>query len=115
VSGVLHQNLIALLGTQRIILYPWEPKSAPDLAVTLEILQFERTTKGTADVKARWSIEQVSNRTPLMIKETLLSQPIRGTDTRAAVLALSAALGSLSQQVALDIRRVPVGNVSLGR
>jgi uncharacterized protein len=115
VSGVLRQNLIALLGTQRILLHPWEPKSAPDLAVTLEILQFERTTKGTANVKARWSIEQVSNRTSLLIKEASLSQPIQGTDTRAAVAALSAALGNLSQQIALDIRRVPAGNVSLGR
>jgi uncharacterized lipoprotein YmbA len=113
VSGALRQNLIQLLGTQRVFLYPWQPSSKPDLAVTLEILQFERTAKGTAELKARWSIQQGSNRTPLSIRETSLSQPILGADTRAAVAALSIALGTMSEEIAMDVRRVPVGNVSV--
>jgi uncharacterized lipoprotein YmbA len=115
VSGVLRQNLVLLLGTQRVKFYPWDPKAAPDLAVTLELMQFERTTRGTVDVKARWSIEQGSNRTPLLMNETSLSQIMPGTDSRAAVAALSAALNNLSQQIAMDVRRAPLGNVSLGR
>jgi uncharacterized lipoprotein YmbA len=115
VSGLLRQNLVALLGTQRIMLYPWDPKAPPDLAVTLELMQFERTTRGTVDIKARWSIEQGPNRTPLLMNETSLIQPIPGTDSRAAVAALSAALNNLSLQIAMDIRRAPLGNVSLGR
>jgi uncharacterized lipoprotein YmbA len=115
VSGVLRQNLTRLLGTQRIFIYPWDPKIPPDWAVTLEILQFERTAKGTADLKARWSIGQGSNRAPVVIREAVVSQPIEGTDPRATVSALSAALNNLSQQIAMDIQRVPPFNVSLGR
>lgn len=113
VSGALRQNLIQLLGTQRIFLYPWQPSSKPDLAVTLEIMQFERTAKGTAELKARWSIQQGSNRTPVSIQETSLSRPIQGADTRAAVAALSSALGTLSEQIARDVRRVPLGDLSV--
>ena len=47
-NAVLHQNLVALLGTERIIAYPWDLSAPPDLAVTLNVLQLERTTKGTA-------------------------------------------------------------------
>ena len=39
---VLQQNLVRLLGTQHVVIYPWQPSSAPDLAVTLELLHFER-------------------------------------------------------------------------
>jgi uncharacterized lipoprotein YmbA len=104
VRGVVRQDLIALLGTRRIVAFPWDPKAPPDLAVTLEIVQFERTSNGTADVKARWSIEQGSNRAPLLMKESSFSKPIVGTDSRAAVAALSAALNNLTQQIAMDIR-----------
>ena len=62
----------------------------PDLAIKIEVLQFESTTRGTAEVAARWSIERGSDRTPLLTGETSVSEPIRGTDTRAAVAGLSA-------------------------
>ena len=47
-----------------------------------------------------------------MIKETSVSKPIRGNDTRAAVAAMSAAVNDFSRQVAAEVRRVPVGNTS---
>jgi uncharacterized lipoprotein YmbA len=112
VSRVLRRNFIALLGTERISAYPWDPKAPPDLAVKMELLKFQRTTKGTAEIAARWSIERGADRAPVSTKETSISQPIRGTDSRAAVAALSAALCELSRQIATDIRRARPGVAS---
>jgi uncharacterized lipoprotein YmbA len=105
-KGVLRQNLIALLGTERIVSYPWDPSAPPDLAVTLEVLQFERTAQRTAVVKARYCIERGADRAPLWTTATSVSKPIRGPDTRAAVAAMSAAVGDLSRQIAADVRRI---------
>jgi len=103
----LRQNLIAILHTERILLYPWEPSASPDVAATIEVLQFERTAKGTADLAVRWTLERGPDRIPLLTEETRVSQPIRGNDPRAAVAALSSALTVLSRQIAAAVRRLP--------
>jgi uncharacterized protein len=111
-NAVLRQNLVVLLGTERIIAYPWDLSAPPDLAVTLNVLQMERTTTGTASFRVRWSIERGSDRHPLVIKETSVRKPIRGNGTRAAVAALSSAVNDFSRQVAAEVRRAPPGNTS---
>jgi uncharacterized lipoprotein YmbA len=106
-STVLRQDLIALLGTERVVVYPWESSAPPDLAVRVEVLQFERTTKGTVDLAVRWSIERGSDRTPLVTQETRLSKPTHGTDTKAAAAALSSVVVALSKDLAAAIRTAP--------
>jgi uncharacterized lipoprotein YmbA len=106
-SSVLRQDLIALLGTERVVLYPWDVGAAPDLAVRVEVLQFERSTRGTADLAARWTLERGKDRTPLQTIETRVTRPIHGTDTRAAAAALSSDVVVLSQNIAAAIRAVP--------
>jgi uncharacterized lipoprotein YmbA len=103
---VLRQNLITLLGTERVSVYPWEFTKQPDLAVRLEVQRFEQTTGGMVNLSARWSIERGSDRTPLSTSETNLSKAIAGNDTRAAVSALSSVVGQLSVQIAAEIRRL---------
>jgi uncharacterized lipoprotein YmbA len=103
---VLQQNLIGLLGTERVVVYPWDLSNPPDLAVRIDLLHFERTTKGVADLRARWSIEQVASRKALATEETRVMKPIMGTDTRDAVAALDAAVGALSDQIAAEVRRI---------
>ena len=106
---VLRQDLMTLLGTERIQLYPWGPSAPPDLAVALEVLHFEREVTGTAAVTVRWSIQRGSDGAPLLTKETSIREPIRGKDSRDAAAALSTALGMLSRQIAAEIRRVSAG------
>ena len=109
-SSALRQDLIALLGTERVLIYPWDLSSPPDLAVRVEVLHFERTVKGTAELAVRWTLEQGTDRTPLLTEETRVSQPIRGTGTRAAVAALSSAIVVLSRNIAAAVRAAPPGS-----
>jgi uncharacterized lipoprotein YmbA len=105
---VMRQNLVVLLGTERIVMYPWALASPPDLSVSVDVLRFERTTKGTVELAARWSVARGPDRAPMWIREASVTKPVRGSDTRAAVAALSAALYDLSWQIAADIRQIPV-------
>jgi uncharacterized lipoprotein YmbA len=104
--NVLRQDLMAQLGTDRVVLYPWGPAAPPDLAIALEVLHFERKTNGTADLTARWSIERGSDRKVLVTQETAIQELIAGTDSRDTAAALSVALGRLSRYIAAEIRRV---------
>jgi uncharacterized lipoprotein YmbA len=110
-SRALGQDLSVLLGTERILTYPWDLATPPDVAVTVEVLAFERTTQNTVTLTARWILERGSDRTPLHAGETHALKRMDGTDTPAAVAALSVALGQLSQEIATAIgRRASVYN-----
>jgi uncharacterized lipoprotein YmbA len=102
---VLRQDLMALLGTDRIVLYPWGPSATPDLALTVEVVHFERTAKGIADVTARWAIERGADRAILLSEETSIQEPVNGNDSRDAAAALSKAVGRLSRYISAEIRR----------
>ena len=56
IAWVLRENLSTLLGTEHLLLYPWE-RSAPVTAqVTLEILHCEGMDNGTAQLTALWAL-----------------------------------------------------------
>jgi uncharacterized lipoprotein YmbA len=107
-SNVLRQDLVALLRTEHVILYPWQLSAAPDLAVRVEVLRFERTTKGTANLAVRWTLERGADRTPLLTEETRVTQPMVGKDANAAAAALSSAVTALSREIAAAIRAAPL-------
>jgi uncharacterized lipoprotein YmbA len=106
---VLRQDLMTLLGTDRVVLYPWGPTATPDLALTVEVLHFERTANGMADVTARWAIERGADRAVLLSEETNIREPVDGSDSRDAAAALSKAVGRLSRYIAAEIRRAHRG------
>jgi uncharacterized lipoprotein YmbA len=55
-SRVLAQNLAGLLGTDRIVSYPWTSDKKPVRFVTLEVLSFESNSAREAVLSARWSV-----------------------------------------------------------
>jgi uncharacterized lipoprotein YmbA len=104
--SVLRQNLASLLGAERILVYPWRPSAPPDLAVALELTRFERTTRGTIEVAARWSVQRGSATTPLINDSCSIRRSFQGRDTRAAVAALSLAVAEMSRRIAADVALV---------
>jgi uncharacterized lipoprotein YmbA len=84
-SSTLRQELGALLGTDRIVAYPWQPSAAPNLAIAVELVHFERTTHGTVEVAARWTIGKGSamGASPVFTRSAAIRRAFSGQDTRA--------------------------------
>ena len=101
---VLRDNLATLLGTERVVVFPWGSSTQPDVTVEIELLEFERSSGQTAEIKARWSIERGPGRVPVRTQETSEREPIAGTDAEAAAAALSVAIGRLSREIAAAVR-----------
>jgi len=106
-TRVIRQNLVVLLGTEQIRIYPWDPSSLPEVAVGIELLRFERTTNGTVELSARCSMARRPDGPPMWIRNISVTKRLGGPDTRAAVAALNRAVYDLSVQIAADVRRVP--------
>ncbi|MFI5398264.1 MAG: membrane integrity-associated transporter subunit PqiC [Candidatus Binatia bacterium] len=106
VVRVLSQNLTARLGNVRVLTLPTflAPPRAYD--VPLEILRFESTASGDAELSARWGIKDGKTDTLLVTAETHLVEPATGSGADAAVAALSRALGHWSDEIGAALTRV---------
>lgn len=106
VSRVLLQNLSMLLGTERIVMYPWSNAAQVTYQIEVELLSFEVTKQGEAQLLARYAVLEGGTRRALVVHETAFSRPT-ATDTAASVVTLSATLGELSQEIATAMRQLP--------
>lgn len=99
-TRVLAQNLSALLGTARIVHFPWSSERKPKYQLEVEVFRFEVNSARDAEFSARWTVIDGSNKKPLNLKESRLTRAAKEKSTDASVAALSEALGDLSREIA---------------
>jgi uncharacterized lipoprotein YmbA len=105
-TSVLAQNLAVLLRTDRIILYPWPSNRRPAFRVEIDVLRFEPEASRNAQLFARWSVRDTTEKVPPTVRESRLTRPLKGSSTEDSVAALSEALGELSQEIAGAVRAI---------
>jgi uncharacterized lipoprotein YmbA len=105
-ARVLAQNLAGLLGTDRIIFFPWPRDKKPLVLITIEVLSFEANSAREAQLSARWSVMDGSNKKPPNLKVSRLVRPAKDQSTDGAVAALSESLGDLSREIAEAISAI---------
>jgi uncharacterized lipoprotein YmbA len=103
IPRTLQENLRRLLGTDRIVLFPWYATNRPDVQVAIDILRFERDSDGNVVLHARWELRRGDTSALLRAGDASLSrQGVQGAD--ASVAAQSDLLAELSEQIATAIR-----------
>jgi uncharacterized lipoprotein YmbA len=105
-ARVLGQNLAALLGTDRIISYPWPGDRKPILRVEIEVLSFEANAAYDAQLSARWVVLDGGTRKPLDLKVSRIVRPAKDKSIDGAVAALSEAVADLSREIADAVRNL---------
>jgi uncharacterized lipoprotein YmbA len=113
-TRVLQQNLAVLLGSDRIVLYPWPRGRAMSYQVAVSVLQFERTAAGEAQLHVRWSIREPRSGAEVSTKESTFVHAAAAPTATAAVTALSADLGDLSREIASALQSLPGGPFPFG-
>jgi uncharacterized protein len=103
---VLEQNLSDLLGTDRIVSYPWAVSGRPSYQLQLEVIRFEANGTREAQLAARWSVFAADKRVSIQNRESRISRPLQAQSTDAAVAALSATLGDLSREIADAVKSI---------
>ncbi len=109
--SVLHENLSALLSTNRIMEYPWNRSTLPEYQLSLEVLQFDGTKNQEASLSVRWRLAGDDGKRTLQEKISQFSEIIQGSDYEDLVEAMSRMLALLSREIADAITvRSPVGS-----
>jgi len=104
---VLAINLSQLLATPDIAISPYRPPVPPDFRVELEVLQFERDSRGQVRLSAQWRLSQGKDRKLLETRITGLASPVvqTGPDFEYTVSAMSILFGELSQIIGREIMK----------
>jgi hypothetical protein len=102
---VLSQDLALALGRVDVIIHPYVGRR-PLYEVPLEVLRFEVDGDGMAHLTARWAIRDGKTRAALYTAESQLTEPAAAPGVEASVVALSAAVIRLSDEIAAALRQV---------
>ncbi len=102
---VWSENLVALLGTSRIIILPSEIRYPLDFRIAAEVLAFEGTADGQALLKVRWTLLDAAIDQVLGVREQSYRRPIPPpADDNAMIAALSETLADFSRDLAEILR-----------
>ena len=111
-THVLAQNLSVLLGSDRIITYPWPLDKRPRYRVQIDVFRFEVNSAGEAELTARWAVVDETGKEAPNLNESRLARPAKEKSNDASVAALSETVADLSREIAkaviaIDQRREP--------
>jgi uncharacterized lipoprotein YmbA len=101
--GVVGDNLSALLNTQRVVVYPASPPFALNYRVGFDVMQFDGSPGGEVTLRARWTVSPGSGGESLAVEQSLIRQPTASAAHADLVAAHSAALATLSREIAATI------------
>jgi len=104
---VLGENLAYLLSTNRILLSTSEVRYPVDYRVTVDVLRFEGTDRGEAELKVRWAVLDPYTEEILSVRDGFYRDRATTAGPAAMVDAMSRTLGDFSRELAESIRVIP--------
>ncbi len=103
-TNALARNLAVLLGTGRIVTYPWKNTVEIDYAVSVTVLRFERDSTGGAHLHVLWELTDGAIAEGFGVQETSLTEAAVSAETAASVAALSRGLEMVSREIVAAIQ-----------
>jgi len=105
IARVVAENLISMLGTPQVTVFPQSTAADASYRVVIDVLRFESEPGRTATLDALWTVisrkEGQSRR-----GRTTITEPAQGSGYAELVAAHSRALGRLSGDIAAVIREM---------
>ena len=109
VPRLLAADMATMLGTERIVMFPWFVDTTIDRQVIVDVLRFEGTIKGEVVLDARWRVLGPA-RQELVLQHSVVREMAGASGYPAVVAAMRRAVGVLSREIADAIKRLPVSS-----
>ncbi|MGB5248525.1 MAG: PqiC family protein [Gammaproteobacteria bacterium] len=107
--GTVGSNLSALLGSNRIAVYPNVPVFAVDYQVSFEVQRFDSDADGLVTLETRWVLQAGDTAAAVYVGQFNDTRMAASTDPSATVAAHSELVAALSQDIAAQIRQDVAG------
>jgi len=103
---VLVKNISILLPSNRVTVYPWGDQFMPTYQIKLNVEQFDGQLGEQIVLRVTWSVLGQEEADELVVKKSLIEEPVSTNDYEALVEAQSNALATLSREIANEVRRL---------
>jgi uncharacterized lipoprotein YmbA len=100
---VLTENLAILLGSNRVVAYPWEEYFKPRFRIFLQVHQFDGKLGENVVLNVTWTVTGPESRNVLCMQRSILKETASGMDYESFVSAENRALAGLSREIAREI------------
>jgi len=98
-SRVIAENLVAILGTRRVTLFPQMPGTAAQYRVAIEVHSFESAIGTSTTLDAVWTVRRTTDGSA-ETGRTSVREPVRNDSYDAIAAAHSLAVARLSRDIA---------------
>ena len=105
IARVVAGNLVSMLGTPQVTIFPQSSPADTSYRVVINILRFDSELGKAATLDAIWTVNSAKEGKPHRGR-TMLTEPTQGDDYPDLVAAHSRALGQLSAEIAGLIREI---------
>ncbi len=105
-ARVLAEDIAFLLATNQVAVYPWVDHFKPRYGVTVDVKHFEGRLGQDVLLNVIWRVKQQENKKTLLVRESVIKEPLSTTDYEALVAAKSRAIAKLSREIADEIKRL---------
>ncbi len=102
---VVADDLGTLLGTDRVAVYPSEPRFPVAYRIVLDVREFEGRTGESVRLRAHWSV--VSDGKAVAVGESDVRRRLTSTSWEELVAAHGAAIGVMTREIATRIAALP--------
>jgi len=107
---VVAMNLSELLNSNRVAGYPWEDYFDPDYRIYMEVHQFDGRLGEYALLNMTWTVVGRDSRDILLVRRSIIQEPVQGAGYEDFVAAKSRILAALSREIAQGIKGLQGGN-----
>jgi len=107
-SRVLAKNISTLLPTDRVAVYPWEDTFSPTYQIKLDVEQFDGQLGERVSLRVIWSLVGQEGMKELVVRKTLIEEPVLTDNYEGLVAAQSNALATLSREIVEEIRKLGI-------
>ncbi|MEE9120483.1 MAG: PqiC family protein [Syntrophobacteria bacterium] len=105
-SRVLAKNISILLPTDRVAVYPWGEQFSPTYRIKLDVEQFDGRLGERVVLDVTWKVTDQEGTNQLVVRKSLIEEPVSDKNYEALVVAESNALATLSRTIVEEIRKL---------
>jgi uncharacterized lipoprotein YmbA len=103
IPRVLSENLVRLMGTDQVFVYPWPTQMQIDLMLEIAITRFEGDADGAVSLGARWRLVRPDGSEVFALQGSSYADSAADRSSEELVAAMSRTLASLSRDIAAAI------------
>jgi len=108
-ARVLAENISLLLGTDQVVVYPWQADFKPRYRIALEVRYFEGQWGEDVLLEVLWTLAIRASQETLTARKSVIKEPLSATTFEELVAAQSRAIAQLSREIVREVQNLQSG------